>query len=110
MAESLSPTDPHVFFVEHAAMTARFFLRDLDRADELALSVLARKPGHASALKVRLAILGHLSRRGEIEQCLVSLRLIDPDITIDKIIARPPLRSADRAFYAEGLRLAGVSC
>ena len=108
MAKSLSPTDPHVFFVEHAAMTAYFFLKDLARADELALSVLARKPGHASALKVRLAILGHLRRAGEIEECIESLRSVDPAITVDRIIARPPLRPADREYYAEGLRLAGV--
>jgi tetratricopeptide (TPR) repeat protein len=108
MAVSLSPTDPHVFFVEHAAMTAYLFLRDLERADYYAASVLERKPGHASALKVRLAIFGHTGRVAEAQSYIEQLRRIDPLITIERIIARPPLRDGDRAYYAEGLRLAGV--
>ncbi len=109
MAESLSPTDPHVFFVEHAAMTARLFLGDLEVADTLAASVLERKPGHASALKVRLSILGHLGRTNDAAACLDKLKLIMPDLTIAKIIALPPLREHDLEFYAQGLRLAGVT-
>lgn len=109
MAESLSPTDPHVFVVEHAAMTARFFLGDLEIADALASSVLERRPRHATALKVRLAILGHLGRTDDAAQCLALLKLVMQDVTIDRIIARPPLQARDRAFYVEGLRAAGVT-
>lgn len=108
MAMSLSPADPHVFFVEHAAMTAHFFLGELETADALAGTVLERKPGHASALKVRLAILGHLGWTNAAKACLEQLSRIDPDVSVDRIIARPPLRQHDRDFYAAGLRLAGV--
>jgi TolB-like protein len=108
MAESLSPTDPHVFFVEHAAMTAQMFLRELEVADALASSVLERKPGHASALKGRLAILGHMGRKDDAALYLSQLKLIVPDLTVRKLIARPPLRENDLAFYAKGLRLAGI--
>lgn len=109
MAESLSPTDPHVFVVEHAAMTARFFLGDLEIAEALASNVLERRPRHATALKVRLAILGHLGRTEDAAQCLAALRTVMQDVTVDRIIARPPLQARDRAFYVAGLRLAGVA-
>ena len=36
MSQSLSPRDPHIFFVEHALMTAQFFNRNLDEAEMLA--------------------------------------------------------------------------
>ncbi len=107
-AESLSPNDPHAFIMEHAAMTARFFLKDLVTADSLAASVLERRPRHATALKVRAAILGHLGRLTEATTCLDGLRSLGVNISIESIIARPPLRKHDRDYYAEGLRKAGV--
>jgi TolB-like protein len=109
MAEALSPNDPHVFAVEHAAMTARFFLKDLDAADRFAASSLERRPRHATALKVRLAVLGHLGRLADAEQCKQALRNLGIELVVDSIIARPPLQPADRQFYAEGLIKAGVS-
>ena len=107
-AESLSPTDPHVFSVEHAAMTARFFLHDLEAADRFAASSLERRPRHATALKVRLAILGHLGRFDDAELCKASLRDLGIPLHVDAIIARPPLRPVDRQYYADGLIKAGV--
>ena len=108
MAESLSPTDPHVFAVEHAAMTAKFFMGDLVSADRYAASSLERRPRHATALKVRLAILGHLGRVAEADAYLDLMTSLGWEMTVDAMIARPPLREKDRAFYSEGLRLAGV--
>jgi TolB-like protein len=107
-SQSLSPRDPHIFFVEHALMTAHFFSRDLEEADMLAEHVLERNQNHASALNVRLGILGHMSRHEEAEECLAMLRRIDPDVTIGKIVARAPLRPEDRAYYVDGLQRAGV--
>ncbi len=108
MSQSLSPRDPHIFFVEHALMTAQFFNRNLDEAEMLAEIVLERNPGHASALNVRLAILGHLGRKEEASHCLAMLREIDPNVNVDKIVSRPPLRPEDRNFYVDGLERAGV--
>ncbi len=107
-SRSLSPQDPHIFLVEHALMTAQFFGHNLAEAEMLAEVVLERNPGHVSALNVRLAILGHLARKEEASHCLVTLREIDPGVSIDKIVSRPPLRPDDRAFYIDGLRRAGV--
>jgi TolB-like protein/Tfp pilus assembly protein PilF len=108
MAQSLSPRDPHIFFVEHALMTAHFFHRDLEEAEVLAEVVLARNPDHASALNVQVALLGHLGRKEEAARCLAMLREIDPNITIEKIVSRPPLRAEDKVFYTEGLERGGV--
>lgn len=107
-ATSLSPSDPHVFLAEHALMSAQLFNGDLHAADQLASGVLERKPGHASALKIRLAILGHLSRQSDARDCLKQLVSAEGTASIQSIIARPPLRDRDLNFYAEGLRKAGV--
>ena len=107
-AIALSPSDPHVFFAEHAAMTAQMFLGNLEAAEILAASVLERKPGHASALKVRIATLGLMNRTQEASEYLRQLRLITPNITITDILSRPPLRPRDVDIYRMGLQLAGV--
>lgn len=108
MSQSLSPRDPHIFLVEHALMTAHFFSRHLEEADMLAEHVLERHQSHASALNIRLAILGHMARHTDARHCLAMLREIDRDVTIDKIVARAPWRPEDRAYYIEGLQRAGV--
>lgn len=106
--KSLSPKDPFIFFAEHALMTAQFFNRHLEEADMLAEVVLERNPSHASALYVRLAILGNLGRAEEAQRCLVTLRRINPHISVAAIVSRPPLRPHDREYYEAGLRRAGV--
>jgi len=108
-AISLSPSDPHVFFAEHVAMTANFFAGNLDAAEAIARSVLAQRPGHASALKVQVAILGLLGRTEDAWATLQELKRVDPAVSISKIISRPPLRPRDIETYRTGLRLAGVA-
>jgi TolB-like protein len=108
MSRSLSPRDPHIFFAEHALMTAQFFGGQLEEAEMLAEIVLERNPRHASALNVRLAILGHMGRRAEALECLTLLREIDPNVSVERIVARAPLRAEDRLFYIDGLHRAGV--
>src|SRR5258708_26003973 len=84
MSQSLSPRDPHIWFVEHAVMTAQLFNRNLEEAEMLAEVVLERNPGHVSALNIRLAILGHLARRDEARETLKILREFDPNVTVAK--------------------------
>ena len=109
MSQSLSPRDPHIWFVEHALMTAQLFNRNLEEADMLSEAVLERNPGHVSALNVRLAILGHLARKDEASPCLALLREFDPSVTVERISSRMPIRPEDKVFYMEGLERAGVS-
>lgn len=108
MSQSLSPRDPHIWFTEHAVMTAQLFNRNLEEAEMLSEGVLERHPGHVSALNIRLAILGHLGRKAAASQCLARLRKFDPNVTVDKISSRIPLRPEDRIFYIDGLERAGV--
>lgn len=108
MAQALSPRDPHIFFVEHAAMTAHLLQQELDEADALAEMVLERKSDHASALRIRLAILGHLGRRQDAAEHLERLNRIEPNSTVATITSKPPFQPADLEYYAAGLRKAGV--
>ncbi len=108
VAIALSPRDPHIFFVEHAAMTAHLLRRELTEADSLAELVLERKPDHASALRIRLSILGHLERHDDAREHLARLLAIEPATTVATITARPPFRPDDLDYYALGLRKAGV--
>ncbi len=108
MARSLSPRDPHIWFVEHALMTAQLFHRHLEEADTLSEAVLERNPRHVSALNIRLAILGHLGRKDEASRCLALLREFDPSVTVERISSRIPVRPDDRIFYEDGLARAGV--
>ena len=108
ISHSLSPRDPHIFLTENALLVAYFFSRDLKNADALADVVLSRNPSHASGLNIRLGVLGHLGRTDDAAECLRMLQSIDPTVTIEKIVNRIPTRTADRAYYADGLRKAGV--
>ncbi len=107
-AQSLSPRDPYIFLVEHALMTAHFFRRHLDEAEQMSDAVMARNSDHVSALNVHLAILGHMGRKADSRHYLGLLQASQPNITVNAIAARVPLRPDDEAFYKEGLRRAGV--
>jgi hypothetical protein len=81
--------DPHIFFVEHALMATHFFSHHLEEAEMLATEiVLQRNPRHASALNVRLAILRHMRRYAEAAECLMTLREIDPKVSMERTISR----------------------
>ena len=108
MAQSLSPRDPHIFFVHHVLFVAHFFRRELDEADALAELALERQPKHVSALRIRLAILGQKGCATGAKQCLDRLLAIDPEGTVTGLLQRPPFRAADMEYYAEGLRKAGL--
>ena len=108
MAQSLSPRDPHVFLVEHALVIAHMLRRELDEADAVLEQVLERKPDHASALRARLAILGHLGRTEDAADCLRLLQTAEQNVSIKAMIAIPPFRPDDLAYYEDGLRKAGV--
>jgi TolB-like protein len=107
-AIALSPSDPHIFFPEQARAMGLLFLRELDEADRMLSSVLELKPGHASAIRVRTAVLGHLGRLGEAAAMVEALRAIEPGVTATSIARRPPLREEDRLYYIEGLLRAGL--
>ena len=107
-SRSLSPRDPHIFFTEHALMVAHMFNRQLQDAAVLSDVIMSRNAEHVSALNIRLAILGHLGRIAEAEECLSLLRRLEPLVTVGAIVSRAPFTKHDQAYYARGLMLAGV--
>ncbi len=107
-AESLSPSDPHIFITRHAMMTAHLFQRQLEQAETVAAQTLTSHPGHMPALNILLGVLGHMGRRDKAAECLAEIRKLDADVSVSKLAARAPFRPADRAFFIEGLRCAGV--
>lgn len=108
IALSLSPQDPLIFFTEHMLVIALLFDRRLEEAEELSETVLARNPGHVSAIYGHLAILGHLGRQAGARDWLRVLQGIDPKASVGRVASRVPLRPDDKAFYSEGLRRAGL--
>ncbi len=108
MAQSLSPRDPHIWFAEHAVVMAQLFNRNLEEAEILSEAILQRHPGHVGSLISRLTILGHMGLKDEALACLVRLRKFDPNVTVEKISSRVPLRPGDMIYYMEGLERAGV--
>ncbi len=107
-AQTLSPRDPHIFLTQLAMTTAYFFKRQLGEAETLIEIALVQNSGHTAFLNLRLAVLGQLGRVEEALECLALLRRLDPDVSIESIVARAPLKADDIAFYAEGLRRGGV--
>jgi TolB-like protein/Tfp pilus assembly protein PilF len=108
IALSLSPQDPLIFFTEHMLTIALVFNRQLEDAETLSDTVLARNPGHASAIHMRLAVAGHLRRQMDARCWLAALQQIDPDVSVERLASRIPLKPDDKAYYTEGLRRAGV--
>jgi TolB-like protein/Tfp pilus assembly protein PilF len=108
IALSLSPQDPLIFFTEHLLVHTLVFSRQLEEAEALSDTVLARNPGHASAIHMRLTTAGHLGRQIDARYWLRALQEIDPDVSIEKLASRIPLKPDDKAYYLEGLRRAGV--
>jgi TolB-like protein len=105
---SLSPRDPHIFFTEHALMVANFLKGELEEAAKLSEIVMMRNQNHISALFVTAAIYGHLGRHDDAARCVTRLRMIDNNLSVAKIVARVPFTPRDKAYYAAGLKLAGV--
>jgi TolB-like protein/tetratricopeptide (TPR) repeat protein len=108
-AVRLSPSDPHLFFFEHALIMPHLMLGEYDSAAEIGRRAIELNPWFSSAYKGHLSALGHLGR--EVEIAAVRARLLDlePGFTVESAVSRSPLvRHDDLDRYAEGLRRAGL--
>ena len=92
MSQSLSPRDPHVWFAQHAMMTAQLFNRNLEEAAILSERCAGTASGHVSALNSPPRGPGPSGAQGGSSQCLAQLRNFDPKVTVDKIASRIPLK------------------
>ena len=108
-AVRLSPSDPHLFFFEHALIMPHLLVGEYDSAAEIGRRAVELNPWFSSAYKGLLAALGFLDRADETRIVLARLLELEPSFTVDQALARSPMsRNEDRERYAEGLRRAGL--
>jgi TolB-like protein len=108
-AVRLSPSDPHLFFFDHALIMPHLLRSDFAAAAEIGRRAIELKPWFSSAYKGYLSALGHLGQ--ELEAIHIRNRLLElePEFTVEDAIARSPMTMPDDlAIYAEGLRRAGL--
>jgi DNA-binding SARP family transcriptional activator/TolB-like protein len=107
--KSLSPFDPHAFVFDGFFTVIHLLKGDYESAVVTGRAVTQMNPWLSASFKAYLAALGHLGRTREADVALRRLLEIESDFTIERFLATSPLeREADRARYANGLRLAGV--
>jgi DNA-binding SARP family transcriptional activator/TolB-like protein len=107
--KKLSPLDPHAFFFDAFFVLIHLLKRDYESAVEVGRMVCQINPSFSGSYKPYLAALGHLRRDQEATTVRRRLMAIEPDFTIERLLATTPIeREADRLHYAEGLRLAGI--
>ena len=106
----MSPSDPHSFFFDTAMVLPHMLRGEHEKAVEFGRRAVEFNPGFSSAYKLYLAALGHLGRTQEAIKIRARLLTLEGDFTIADAIARSPLTvPEDLAYYAEGLRRAGLS-
>lgn len=83
--------------------------RDCQAAVTVGRTVTQLNPLYTSGHKLYLSALGHLGRGEETGIVLRRLRAIEPDCTVERCLTTFPLeRPADRDYFADGLRRAGL--
>ncbi|HET8996187.1 MAG TPA: BTAD domain-containing putative transcriptional regulator, partial [Acetobacteraceae bacterium] len=108
--KKLSPLDPHAFFYDTAFITVALLKRDYESAVIAGRAVSEMNPSFSAAYQPYLAALGHLGRESEAKMVRERLLGLEPAFTIGRFLQNCPFeRESDSAFYAEGLRLAGVA-
>ena len=108
-AVRLSPSDPHLFFFDHALIMPHLLLAEYESAAEIGRRAIELNPWFSSAYKGYLAALGHLDHCRETDAVLNRLLELEPAFSVEEAIARSPMtRAADLDRYAEGLRRAGL--
>jgi len=107
--KALSPLDPYSFMFDGLFTVVHVLRHDHATAVTAGRAVTQLHPGYSAGYKPYLAALGHLGRVEEAAAVLRRLMTIEPDFTVERCLKSVPLqRAADRAHFAEGLRLAGV--
>lgn len=108
-AVRLSPSDPHLFFFDHALIMPHLLLAEYDSAAEIGRRASELNPWFSSAYKGYLAALGYLGRERESVMVLTRLLELEPSFSVEEAVERSPMtRPEDVARYAEGLRRAGL--
>jgi TolB-like protein len=107
--KALSPLDPYSFMFDALFGVVHLLKRDCQAAVTVGRTVTQLNPSYSTGHKLYLSALGHLGRGEETGIVLRRLRAIDPDSSVERCLTTIPLeRPADRDYFADGLRLAGL--
>ncbi len=81
-----------------------------EAAVKLGSRAIALNPGFSSSYKTQLAALGHLGRHDQASKVRERLLALEPRFSVTQALERSPIRLVeDRARYADGLRLGGLT-
>ncbi len=109
-ARALSPFDPHSFFFDSALIVPCLARQEFERAVTLGRRSLALNPYMMGTMKGLLSALGHLGRWDEAVELRTKMQRQVPGFCLADAMERSALRrTQDRAIYAEGLKLAGLT-
>lgn len=108
-AVRLSPSDPHLFFFDHALIMPHLMLGEYESAADIGRRATELNPAFTSTYKGYLCALGHAGRDREATAVLNRLLELEPGFSVAEAIERSPLvRTEDLQRYADGLRRAGL--
>jgi len=106
--KALAPLHPFAFFFDGAALVPLMLLRRHAEAAAAARAVCELNPLFSFPLRPWLACLGHLGATPAAAAVRARLLALEPGLTVAGAMLRAPLRAADAAHYAEGLRRGGL--
>ena len=106
----LSPLDPLGFLFAYELAFAHMLGKRFDEAMALVDRSLAEQPRWVPAVRLKVALCGHLGRAEEAQEWLLRLRELHPTLTIAEFNAFRARAFAPevRDIYCEGLRRAGL--
>ena len=106
-ALALSPLDPHRYYFLMQHGSALWVNERLEEAVLVCKESISANAMHASAYRVLIAALHAMDRTSEARDYLNALRILDPDLTVERYIANGS-DSAVRRSVAEAMKAAGL--
>lgn len=108
-AMELSPLDPLRYYYESLAATAELSAHQYENAERLARSSLMLNRMHLSTWRALTIALVAQDRMDEARQALLRVRELEPDLTVDKYLARMPNAQIETGrHWARCLAMAGL--
>jgi len=107
-AKLLSPADQQAYFIDMGLSLSYLLGGDIENALRASKTAIRLNPIFSSSFKVGVSASGYRDA-GSGEGLLKRLLLLEPALTVDRVLSRSPLtRRADRMRLSDGLRKAGL--
>jgi class 3 adenylate cyclase/TolB-like protein/Flp pilus assembly protein TadD len=108
-AMELSPLDPLRYYYESLAATAELSARQYENAERLARSSIVLNRTHLSTWRALTISLVSQGRMEEARQALGKVRELEPELTVEKYLARMPNAQIETGqHWARCLAMAGL--